>query len=46
MTKEKMLKELADREALDQVQEEILLGKVLDFLSAGVSVPASSTEGK
>ena len=46
MTREKMLKELSEREALDQIQEEILLGKVLDFLSASVTVPASSTEGK
>ena len=42
MTKEKLLKELSDRDALDQVSEEILTGKTLDFLASNVSVQANS----
>jgi trigger factor len=38
MTFEKMLKELQKREALEQVGEEILTAKVLDFLAANASV--------
>ena len=37
-TREKLLKELSDRDALDQVNEEILRGKTLDFLASNVSV--------
>ncbi len=35
---DKMLKELEKRGALEQIQEEILTGKVLDFLSSNASV--------
>jgi trigger factor len=38
MTFEKMLKELEKRNAIDQIGEEILTGKVLDFLVANASV--------
>ena len=38
MTFEKMLKELEKRNALDQISEEILTAKVLDFLVANASV--------
>ncbi len=39
---DKMLKELEQRDALEQVHEEVLTGKTLDFLSANVTVPPSS----
>ncbi len=42
MTPEKLKKELTKRGALDQVQDEILTGKVLDFLVDSGSVPANS----
>lgn len=42
MSFDKMLKELEKREALDSVNEEILTGKVLDFLSSNVSVQNAS----
>ena len=42
MPYEKMLKELEKREALDQINEEILTGKVLDFLVASASVQTAS----
>ncbi len=43
MTFEKMLKELQKREAMEQIGEEILTAKVLDFLASNASVtPASS----
>ena len=35
---EKMLKELEKRNALDEINEEILSGKVLDFLISNASV--------
>ena len=35
---EKMLKELEKRNAIDQINEEILTAKVLDFLAANASV--------
>ena len=38
MTFEKMLKELEKRNAIDQISEEILTAKVLDFLVANASV--------
>lgn len=38
MTFDKMLKELEKRGALDQIQEELLTGKVLDFLVANASL--------
>ena len=41
MTFEKMLKELEKRGALDQINEEIITGKVLDFLVANASVTAA-----
>ena len=41
-TREKLLKELSDRDALDQINEEILRAKTLDFLSSNVSVQANS----
>lgn len=37
-TPEKLMKELRENDALDQVREEILTGKVLDFLASGASV--------
>ncbi|MDQ3620884.1 MAG: trigger factor [Verrucomicrobiota bacterium] len=42
MTFEKMLKELEKRGGLDQINEEILTGKVLDFLVANASVSPAS----
>ncbi len=42
MTFEKMLKELQKRNAIDQVNEEILTAKVLDFLSSTASVTTVS----
>jgi trigger factor len=45
-TRDKALKELSEKDALDQFQEEVLLGKVLDFLSAGVSVPDAGAGSK
>lgn len=39
---EKMMKELEKRNALDQIHEEVLTGKTLDFLSAGVTVQPTS----
>ena len=38
MTREKLLKNLQEREALGQIEEEILLGKTLAFLSANATV--------
>ncbi len=43
MTFEKMLKELEKRNAIDQIQEEIVTGKVLDFLLANANVTSAST---
>jgi trigger factor len=40
---EKMLKELEKRSGLDQIQEEIVTGKTLDFLVANASVTAAPT---
>ncbi len=42
MTFEKMLKELQKRNAIDQINEEILTAKVLDFLSSTASVTTVS----
>jgi len=42
VTKEKIIKELSDRNALDQISEEILTGKTLDFLASNASVSAKS----
>jgi trigger factor len=39
---EKMRKELEERDSLDALAEQILLGKVLDFLKANVSVERAS----
>jgi trigger factor len=41
---EKLLSDLQTRGVLSQLQEEILLGKVLDFLSSNATVQASSGE--
>lgn len=38
LSRDKMLKELEKRDALEQINEEILTGKVLDFLSSSASV--------
>jgi trigger factor len=38
---EKMRKELQQRNALDDVAEQVLLGKTLDFLKAGVSIEST-----
>ena len=40
-TRDKVLKQLSDNDALDQVNEEILRGKTLDFLASGGSLPAT-----
>ena len=42
MTFEKMLKELEKRGGLDQINEEMITGKVLDFLVANASVTAAA----
>jgi hypothetical protein len=42
MTFEKMLKELQKRNALDQINEELLTAKVLDFLASNASVTTVS----
>ncbi|MEA3210466.1 MAG: trigger factor [Chthoniobacter sp.] len=42
MSFEKMLKELQKRNALDQIGEEILTGKVLDFLASNASVTTAT----
>lgn len=42
---DKMLKELESRNAVDQVNEEILTGKVLDFLSSNANVHGISPAG-
>ncbi len=41
MTFEKMLKELEKRSGIDQINEEIITGKALDFLIANASVTAA-----
>ena len=38
---EKMRKELQQKDALDDVAEQILLGKTLDFLKANVTIEKS-----
>jgi trigger factor len=43
---EKMRKELQQKGALDDVAEQILLGKTLDFLKAGVSIESTVKEEK
>jgi trigger factor len=43
MTYEKMLKELQKRDAMEQIGEEILTAKVLDFLAANASVTTAPT---
>jgi trigger factor len=43
---EKMRKELQQKDALDDVAEQILLGKTLDFLKANVSVESTVKEEK
>jgi trigger factor len=44
---DKMRKELQQKDALDDIAEQILLGKTLDFLKANVSVePAQENTGK
>ncbi len=42
MTFEKMLKELEKRGGIDQINEEIITGKVLDFLVSNASVTAAA----
>jgi trigger factor len=44
MTFEKMLKELEKREAIDQIGEEILTGKVLEFLVANATLTNAPAE--
>ena len=46
MTFEKMLKELEKRNALDQIQEEIVTGKVLDFLVANANVTSAAASSE
>src|SRR5215472_10879742 len=43
---EKMRKELQQKDALDDVAEQILLGKTLDFLKANVSIESTIKEEK
>ena len=43
---EKMRKELQQKDALDDVAEQILLGKTLDFLKANVSIESTVKEEK
>jgi trigger factor len=43
---EKMRKELQQKDALDDVAEQILLGKTLDFLKANVSIEAQESTVK
>jgi trigger factor len=43
---EKMRKELQQKDALDDVAEQILLGKTLDFLKANVSIKSTVKEEK
>lgn len=40
-TKEKLLKQLSDGDALEQINDEILRAKTLDFLASGVSVQST-----
>jgi len=42
MTPEKMRTELEEKGALPQVREEILIGKVLDFLTSNATIETSS----
>ncbi len=42
MPRDKMLKELESRDAIEQVNEEILTGKVLDFLTSNATVQAAA----
>ena len=44
MSREKLLKNLQDREALGQLEEEILLGKTLAFLAANATVEVVTPE--
>jgi hypothetical protein len=41
-----MRKELQQKDALDEVAEQILLGKTLDFLKASVSIESTVKEEK
>lgn len=41
MSREKLLKELSDRNALDQIQEELVTAKALDFLAFDANVQAA-----
>ena len=43
---EKMRKELQQKDALDDLAEQILLGKTLDFLKANVSIEAQESTVK
>ena len=44
MKYEKMLSELEEKRALGQVREEVLMGKVLDFLTSNANVEIVSGE--
>ena len=44
MTREKLVKNLQEREAFGQIEEEILLGKTLAFLSANATVETVALE--
>lgn len=44
MTPEKLRKELEKADSFGKLSEEILTGKVLDFLASSVSVPASASQ--
>jgi FKBP-type peptidyl-prolyl cis-trans isomerase (trigger factor) len=41
---EKKMSELEQKHAISQVQEEVLIGKVLDFLSSNANVETSSEQ--
>ena len=43
---EKMMSELEQKHAISQVQEEVLIGKVLDFLTSNANVESSSKTGR
>jgi hypothetical protein len=42
MTYEKMMSELDEKRAIGQVREEVLIGKVLDFLTSNANIEISS----
>ena len=41
---EKMMSDLEEKKAIEQVREEVLIGKVLDFLTSNANVKTTSEE--